>query len=358
MRILLAEDDPHVRSELKELLNGEHYTVITAVDGIDAFEKFRADSEIELLLLDIRMPRCTGLQTLEAIRQTEEARTRIFEAIFITGNNDNESVVKALKLDAFAFLFKPLQVDKLFKELEAARETVNGRRYRQIQETALRNQVEEKSHLINRLTAELTDGFASAVELIALSAEYYIPGIELHIRRVGEMAACLATRLGFSAEDAQFLRLAAMLHDVGKIEGPRELYNAERALTDDEFERTKEHTLLGRDFLRRSTDPFFEMAATICEQHHERADGTGYPRGLKQEQIALEAAIVHVADVYDNLRAPRPYRRGLAHARSIDIMVNGDEKSSPAHFNAAVLQALLYRHRDIEAIFDRYAPPN
>ncbi|MEY2907728.1 MAG: hypothetical protein RLZZ602_251, partial [Pseudomonadota bacterium] len=108
MKILLAEDDTQVRTELCELLADEGYDVATAVDGIEAFEKFRDDKSIELLLLDIRMPRCTGLQTLDAIRKMDVHRERIFEAIFITGNNDSESVVSALKLDAFSFLFKPL----------------------------------------------------------------------------------------------------------------------------------------------------------------------------------------------------------------------------------------------------------
>lgn len=356
MKILLAEDDAQVRQELRELLVGEHYTVVTAADGIEAFERFREDPEIELLLLDIRMPRCTGIQSLEAIRKTEAHTDRIFEAIFITGNNDSESVVRALKLGAFSFLFKPIVVETLLEELSEARDNINVRRYRRFQRETLEAQVASNTNQITRLTDELRTGMGSSIELLALAAEHYIPGVELHLNRIGEMSACLGARLGMDSTQCQILRLASLLHDVGKIKGPETLYHAQRELTTEEFEKTKQHTLIGESFLKRSDDPVMVMAQTICAQHHENYDGSGYPKGLKGEEISLEAAIVHVVDVYDNLRAPRPYREALPHHQALDIIINGDKKSSPDHFNPRVLQALLARHRDIEAIYERYRP--
>ena len=356
MKLLLAEDDAQVRTELRELLSEEGYTVVTASDGIEAFEKFRDDKDIELLLLDIRMPRCTGLQTLDAIRKIDAGSDRIFEAIFITGNNDNESVVSALKLGAFSFLFKPIVVEQLLDELDEAKDNINQRRYRRFQQDALAAQVESQTSQVTRLTQELSGGFGSAIELLALAAEHYIPGIELHLHRIGDMAACLAKRLGFDATQTQQIRLASILHDVGKIKGSAELYNAERALSTEEFETTKEHTKLGADFLVYSNDPLFKLAQVIAEQHHENYDGTGYPQGLQGDEIAIEAAIVHVVDVYDNLRAPRPYREELPHHVAMEIMVNGDDKSTPDHFHPRVLQALLAQHRDVEAIYERHRP--
>lgn len=356
MKVLLAEDDPQVRAELRELLGGESLEVVTAADGIEAFEKFREDDSIELLLLDIRMPRCTGLQTLEAIKKTEGVGDRVFEAIFITGNNDSESVVTALKLGAFSFLFKPIDATALFAEIDQARDQINVRRYRRFQQQTLQAQLAEDEIKISRLSQELTHGFGSAVELLAMTAEYYIPGIELHLHRIGEMSACLGQRLQFEQDHLIQLRLASMLHDVGKVRGPDALYNAERTLTPEEFAITKEHTHLGEEFLNRSSDPIFQMAAKICAQHHEHYDGSGYPEGLSGDQLTLEACIVHVVDVYDNLRAPRPYREALAHHEAIDIIINGDAKSSPDHFHPRVLQALLSKHRDVEAIYERYKP--
>ena len=356
MKILLAEDDTQVRTELRELLSDEGYDIVTAVDGIEAFEKFRDDKEIELLLLDIRMPRCTGLQTLDAIRKINNDHSRIFEAIFITGNNDSESVVSALKLGAFSFLFKPLVVEQLLDEIEEAKDNINQRRYRRFQQATLEAQIESKSSQIERLSSELKSGFGASLELLALTAEHYIPGIELHVHRIGEMAACLGDRLGFDKTQSQTLRLASLLHDIGKLKGPEALYNAERKLTPEEFEQTKGHTTLGGDFLKAYEEPVFALAKTIAEQHHENWDGSGYPAGLKGDEIALEAAIVHVVDVYDNLRAPRPYREELPHHQAIEIIVNGDEKSNPDHFNPRVLQALLAQHRDIESIYERYRP--
>ena len=354
MKILLAEDDPQVRIELQELLVSEEFEVVTAVDGIDAYEKFIEDTDIELMLLDIRMPRCTGLQTLEAINKTESNNKRIFETVFITGNNDSESIVTALNLGAFAFLFKPVIVEQLIEELENARDSINIKRYRKFQRETLEAKVIDSSSQISRLSNALSSGVGSAIELLAISAEHYIPGIDMHLNRVGEMSACLAERLGMTKQQCQDLRLASMLHDIGKLQGPEVIYNAARELTAEEFEQTKAHTLLGQKFLSRSNEPVIELAATICAQHHEKWDGSGYPHQLTGEEIALEASIVHVVDVYDNLRTERLYREALPHAKAIDIMVNGDNKSIPDHFNPAVLQALLVKHRDIEAIYNRY----
>ena len=356
MKILLAEDEPQVRAELREILSDEGYQVVTAADGIEAFEKFRADKDIELLLLDIRMPRCTGLQTLDAIRKINVGDDRIFEAMFITGNNDSEAVVAALKLGAFSFLFKPIVVEQLFQEIAEAADSINQRRYRRFQQETLEAQVESKTNQISRLTNELRSGFGAAAELLALSAEHYVPGIELHLHRVSEMSACLAGRMGFDNAQCQMIRIASVLHDVGKLKGSAELYNAHRTLSAAEFDSTKEHTIIGSEFLNGYDEPVFDMARRIAEQHHEHFDGTGYPKGLKGDEIAIEAAIVHVVDVYDNLRAPRPYRQDMPHNQALDIIVNGDEKSTPDHFNPRVLQALLAQHRDIEAIYERYKP--
>lgn len=356
MKILLAEDEAQVREELTELLTEEHYKVVQAADGIEAFEKFRADTDIELLLLDIRMPRCTGIQALEAIRKAEVNGDRIFEVIFITGNNDAESVVRALKLDAFSFLFKPIVVETLLEELGSARDNINIRRYRRFQRETLESQVATNTKQITQLTEELRIGMGSAVELLALAAEHYIPGVELHLNRIGEMSACLGARLDLDASECQILRLASMLHDVGKLKGPVSLYNAERELTPEEFEQTKQHTVIGANLLKRSEDPVMRLGQVICAQHHENDDGSGYPYGLTGQDIAIEAAIVHAVDVYDNLRAPHPYRGALPHYQALDVIINGDSRSSSDHFNPRVLQVMLSRHRDIEAIYERYRP--
>ena len=142
MKILLAEDDSQVRTELRELLVEQGYEVTTAVDGIDAFEKFRADEMIEILLLDIRMPRATGLQTLDAIQKIESPKERVFETLYITGNSDNNAIVSALKLGAFAFLFKPIVVEELLKELSEATDSINQKHYRNFQTSMLNANLE------------------------------------------------------------------------------------------------------------------------------------------------------------------------------------------------------------------------
>ncbi len=354
MKILLAEDDTQVRTELREILVEQGYDVTTAVDGIDAFEKFRSDELIEILLLDIRMPRCTGLQTLDAIRKIETQSDRIYEAIFITGNSDNDSVIAALKLGAFAFLFKPIVVEQLLTELSDASDSINQRRYRAFQTALLSTQ--DESARMTKVASSIKGGMGATSEIAAIGAEHYTPGIELHVHRISEMALCVASRMGLEQQHCQQIRLASLLHDIGKLGGPADLYTAKRKLTEEEFEKTKEHTSLGAALLEHYDDPVIKMAQDIALQHHENWDGSGYPAGLKGEEISIEAAIVHAVDIYDNLRSARPYRAALPHHEAMDILVNGDEKSHPDHFHPGVLQALLSEHRKIEAIFERYRP--
>ena len=354
MKILLAEDNDQIRLELRELLTEQGYDVVTAVDGIDAFEKYRSDELIEILLLDIRMPRCTGLQTLDAIRKIDSDGDRLFEAIFITGNSDNDAVIAALKLGAFAFLFKPIVVEQLLIELADAKDSITQRRYRALQEQLLL--AEAESSKLSKTGSMQIDGMGATSEIAAIGAEHYQPGIEQHLQRISEMAACVAARMGFEPAHCRQIRLASLLHDIGKLGGPADLYTAERALTSDEFEQTKGHTRNGAELLDRYEDPVIKMARDIALQHHENWDGSGYPNGLSGDEISIEAAIVHAVDIYDNLRADRPYRRALSHQAAMRVLVEGDEKSTPDHIAPAVLTALLSQHREIEAIYERYKP--
>ncbi|MGB0764798.1 MAG: HD-GYP domain-containing protein, partial [Luminiphilus sp.] len=267
---------------------------------------------------------------------------------------DNDAVIAALKLGAFAFLFKPIVVEQLLSELASASDTINQRRYRAFQTAMLSNQ--NDSTRLTKVASSIKGGMGATSEIAAIGAEHYSPGIELHVHRISEMALCVASRMGLEPQHCQQIRLASLLHDIGKLGGPADLYTAERALTEEEFEQTKEHTNLGAALLEHYDDPVIKIAQSIALQHHENWDGSGYPAGLKGDEISVEAAIVHAVDIYDNLRSVRPYRAALPHHEAMDVLVNGDEKSNPDHFHPGVLQALLSEHRQIEAIYERYKP--
>ena len=215
---------------------------------------------------------------------------------------------------------------------------------------------EAETTKVSRANSMQKDGMGATSEIAAIGAEHYVPGIEQHLQRISEMAACVAARMGFEPAHCRQIRLASLLHDIGKLGGPTDIYTAERTLTPEEFEQTKGHTSHGADLLKRYQDPVILMARNIALQHHENWDGSGYPEGLKGEEISIEAAIVHAVDIYDNLRAQRPYRRALTHQEAMQVLVEGDDKSTPDHIAPTVLTALLSQHREIEAIYERYKP--
>ena len=198
MKILLAGDDFQVRTELRELLVEQGYEVTTTVYGIDAFEKSRADEMIEIVLLDIRMPRATGLQTLDAIQKIESPKERVFETLFITGNSDNNAIVSALKLGAFAFLFKPIVVEELLKELSEATDSINQKHYRNFQTSMLNANLEGKTRA--KAGSSIKDGMGATSEIAAIGAEHYSPSIEPHVHRISEMALCVSVRLGLELQ--------------------------------------------------------------------------------------------------------------------------------------------------------------
>jgi putative two-component system response regulator len=172
-----------------------------------------------------------------------------------------------------------------------------------------------------------------------------------HIARIGFYARRISQELGLSEDFIETITFASSMHDIGKIGIPDRILLKPGDLTPEEFEIMKTHTLIGGRILANSEYPKLKMSAVVALNHHERWDGTGYPRGLKGEEIPIEARIVMVCDYYDSMRRRRPYKPPFDHVKTCKIIIEGDERTNPDYFDPVVLKAFIRISPEFEKIY-------
>jgi len=177
-------------------------------------------------------------------------------------------------------------------------------------------------------------------------------GTNSHEKRVSRMVEALCKELDVPAETRGEIASAALLHDIGKFAIPLDVIQKTAPLTKEEVALLKTHSAKGREVLSASDDAFLGVAAELAWTHHERYDGTGYPRGLKGDAIPLGGRILTICDIYDALRQDRPYRRGLSHNKAMDIILIGDDRTRPEHFAPDVLAACRGIANKFKTIYD------
>jgi cyclic di-GMP phosphodiesterase len=174
-----------------------------------------------------------------------------------------------------------------------------------------------------------------------------------HIQRLSHYAQVIAQHLGLSDQEANFIAAAAPMHDVGKIGVPDVILLKKGPLDGEEWEMMKNHAALGASLLKGSHSPLLEIAGQIALTHHERWDGSGYPQGLQGEEIPLSGRIVMLADQYDALRSVRPYKEAFTHEHTCDIILNGDGRTFPQHFEPRLLDVFQDVHPKLRIIYDQ-----
>ena len=287
--ILVADDNEANRDLLSELLSVAGYKVITAVDGQQARQAVNGGS-IDLALLDVMMPRPTGFEVCQAMKSKPE--TRLIPVILITSLNTDDDRIQGIMCGADDFLSKPVNKHELLARVHSLRR-------------------------LKQFTDEL-DNAETVLFSLALSIEAKDPYTEGHCDRLSKYSVALGEKLGLSEELRVALRRGGLVHDIGKLAVPEHILLKPGPLTAEERKIMEKHTVVGE----RICAPLrsFRHVLPIIRHHHEKWDGSGYPDGLKGEEIPLTARILQVTDVYDALTTDRPCRKALPPEEAIAIM--------------------------------------
>jgi putative two-component system response regulator len=317
-RVLIIDDTPEYIEMLSDILSD--YEIFAAKDGkkgIQLAQKILPS----VILLDINMPELNGYEVCRRLKLNKELQN--IPVIFLTANEGTNFEEIGFEVGAVDFISKPFNTAIL-----RARVSTHINLYKL--QSNLKKEVANRLKEIKNLNKEM-------MYLAASIAEMKSKETGLHLKRVSSLSYLIAKKLDFSENEAQELKMASILHDIGKVAIPDHVLNKPEKLSQAEWEMMQKHAIFGYDMLKESDFELMHLAATISLEHHERWDGTGYPKGIKKEEISLVGRIVDVSDVFDSLLDKRVYKE----AWSPEAVKSYFQDMSGKQFDPKITQILL-----------------
>jgi len=340
--ILVVDDDDINRQVLCEILGEEGYKIREAESGEKALASVQLQAP-DMILLDAVMPDIDGFEVAQRLKA--EQGSKGIPIIMVTGLLDARSREHGLLQGVEEYITKPVNPREL---------TTRVRNLLRLKLAAdiLKNHnsmLEEEVQLRSR---ELHSSFEEGLYALMKAAEYRDNETGTHIQRISYYTRLLAEELGAGRQYCDTIFMASPMHDIGKIGIPDRILLKAGTFENHEWEVMKTHTTIGAAILGGGISPYMKMGQEIALSHHEHWDGSGYPHGTAGEAIPNCARIMSVCDVYDALRSERPYKESYDHARAVETIRSGDERTQPAHFDPDVLEAFLRRAADFNDIYE------
>ena len=337
---ILAIDDNILNIQiLKKILSSAGFINITTTTDPTQATTLYKEIKPDLILLDLNMPHMDGFAVMAKLSVLYPDD---YLPILVLTAEDESIRFKALQSGGKDFLHKPYErMDVLLR----SRNIIEVRLlYNQIKNhnLSLEQQVTER-------IKEIRDTRLDVIQRLAVAAELRDKGTGLHIYRMSRYSQILAMAYGFTKEQGELILATSPLHDVGKIAIPDAILLKPASLTPEEFEVIKTHTTLGAKMLSGSDSVFLKMAETIAISHHEKWDGKGYPNNLHGEEIPLPGRICAVADVFDALSSPRPYKEAWTFEQTVQEIV----RLKGTHFDPKLVQAFQDSLKDIKAVYEQ-----
>lgn len=346
MALVLAVDDNATNLALLEALLAKLPAVETiALDDPALALEWCRDNRPDLILLDYMMPEIDGLEFMRRLALLPGRKET--PVIMITADLERAVRYEALELGARDFLNKPLDRAEFTARVKNQLALIDA-------EKKLSDRAAWLAEEVAKATADILAREKEAILRLSRAAEYRDPETGAHLVRMSSYSRLIAARLGLSSAEQELILEASPMHDVGKVGIPDAILLKPGRLDEDEFRIMKRHAEIGHEILRDSPAPLLQAAAIIALSHHEKFDGSGYPRGLAGEAIPLHGRIVAVADVFDALTSARPYKRPwpLAEARAFL------ERNAGAHFDPSCVAAFLASWQDVLEIHARHQEPD
>jgi len=332
--ILIIDDEEPIRRMLNRMLTRYGYTCSLAADAPEA-RKCLDEQRVDLVLCDVNMPGESGIDLARHI-QTGYEDTAV---IMVTGVDDPDVADAAIDAGAYGYIIKPLNMNEILINIR------NSLRRREL-EIANRRYREHLEKMVEERTTSLHKAMTGIIRAMSLTIESRDPYTSGHQHRVALLATAMAEEMGLPKDRTEGIRLAGMIHDLGKIAVPAEVLSKPTHLADFEFSLIKTHPEVGYDILKEIEFPW--PVAQIVRQHHERMDGSGYPLAISGEEILLEARIISVADVVEAMASHRPYRPAVGLDKALDEVTG----NAGTLYDQEAVEACLKLFRKKEFSFD------
>lgn len=309
--ILIVDDEEPIRRLIGQILDRSNYNCTLAANASEAHE-FLKVREFELILCDMNMPGQSGLDFIRSVL----AESPDTAAIMVTGMCDPIIAYVSLQIGVFDYVTKPFDQSRILVSVASALRRrdleIDNRAYRE----NLEKKVKERTASLQESTEKWRRALEGSIRAMAFALEMRDPYTAGHQLRVADLACAIANEMGLSEKQTNGIRMAAMIHDIGKICIPAQILSKPGKLNEIEFSLVKAHPGIGYDILKNIEFPW--PIAQMVLQHHERIDGSGYPSGLAGSEILLEARTLAVADVVEAMASHRPYRPALGLDKALE----------------------------------------
>ncbi|VAW33813.1 Response regulator [hydrothermal vent metagenome] len=331
-QILIVDDISENIQIAMNILKELSYDFAFALNGTQALQLMQ-QNDYDLILLDVMMPEMSGFEVCKRMQQNSKLMD--IPVIFLTARVDIDSISTAFRIGGNDFISKPFHPEELLARVSTHLELYSAKRKLQHQNKLLENQIIVKE---SRLSSEIEMNQKEMIGILTELMEVTSDETGLHLQRVAEISKLLASyHESMSAEEISIIYHAAPMHDIGKIAIPLSILHNPNQLSPDERTVMQTHTTLAARFLKHSKRKFIKAASIIALQHHEKWDGSGYPNGLKGEEIHIFGRIVALADVLDALTHERKYKK----AWSIEDSIKYIKKGKGTHFDPDLVDILL-----------------